>query len=161
MNLDYPDSLSLICEALVREIRAARRWSTIEEAWTALLHVRQMARNMGQERFQGPRCPQCHEKPAADPPAPAGYYCSTCNIFWDERSKTPTDHVGRAQQQGTQPSAAPASQSARKLGADAEELAQLRHQKQQAESPMFSRRELLAKIEVLESKLARKPGADE
>ena len=40
--MTYP-SESLIREALVREIRDAKRWQTIEEAWEALLTVRRMA----------------------------------------------------------------------------------------------------------------------
>ena len=41
---------SLICEALVREIRDAQRWSAVEEAWQALLNVRRMSREMAWER---------------------------------------------------------------------------------------------------------------
>ena len=39
----------LICEALVREIRDAERWSAVVEAWEALLKVRHMARDMERE----------------------------------------------------------------------------------------------------------------
>ena len=41
--------LSLICEALVREISHAQRWSAIEEAWEALLHVRRFVKEMKSE----------------------------------------------------------------------------------------------------------------
>jgi hypothetical protein len=39
----------LICEALVREIILAQRWSAVIETWEALLHVRQMAKSMKSE----------------------------------------------------------------------------------------------------------------
>ena len=38
----YVTEGDLICEALVREIRHARRWMAVREAWYALLHVRAM-----------------------------------------------------------------------------------------------------------------------
>lgn len=37
---------SLICEALVREIAKANRWSAVVEAWYALLRVRLMAKDL-------------------------------------------------------------------------------------------------------------------
>ena len=37
---------SLVCEALVREIRRAQRWSAVMDGWEALLHVRHMANGM-------------------------------------------------------------------------------------------------------------------
>jgi hypothetical protein len=43
----HPDQ---ICEALVREIRDAKRWSAIEEACQALMTVRLMAAQMDHER---------------------------------------------------------------------------------------------------------------
>jgi len=43
----------LICEALVREIRDASRWSAVVEAWDALLKVRRMA-NSRIEELRGP-----------------------------------------------------------------------------------------------------------
>lgn len=46
---DYPECEAQICEALVREINRARRWSAVIEAWNALTHVRHMAGNMRQE----------------------------------------------------------------------------------------------------------------
>jgi len=49
MNIVRHDRECLICEALVREIGRAQRWSAIEEAWSALLHVRQMGENLRQE----------------------------------------------------------------------------------------------------------------
>jgi hypothetical protein len=39
-----------VCEALVREIRDAQRWSAVEDACHALLNVRRMAGQMEQER---------------------------------------------------------------------------------------------------------------
>ena len=39
----------LVCEALVREIRLASRWSAVVEAWKALLHVRRMAKGLIEE----------------------------------------------------------------------------------------------------------------
>lgn len=36
----------LICEALVREIRDASRWSAVVEAWDALLKVRRMSKQL-------------------------------------------------------------------------------------------------------------------
>lgn len=39
----------LVCEALVREIGNAQRWSAVVEAWEALLHVRRMSRDMQAE----------------------------------------------------------------------------------------------------------------
>ena len=47
---DYPDNYGLIREALVREIRDAERWATIEDAWGALLTIRSMANAMREER---------------------------------------------------------------------------------------------------------------
>ncbi len=44
----------LICEALVREIGRAERWQSISAAWTALLHVRHMAKQMRNEANGGP-----------------------------------------------------------------------------------------------------------
>ena len=41
---------SLICEALVREIGRATRWTAIVEAWEALMYVRLMAAAMASER---------------------------------------------------------------------------------------------------------------
>lgn len=43
----------LVCEALVREIRDASRWSAIVEAWNALLHVRHMSKGLIEE-LRGP-----------------------------------------------------------------------------------------------------------
>ncbi len=40
---------SLVCEALVREIGRADRWSAVMDAWKALLHVRRMAGGMHKE----------------------------------------------------------------------------------------------------------------
>jgi len=40
----------LICEALVREIRSATRWSGIVEAWDALLYVRLLAKQLKEEQ---------------------------------------------------------------------------------------------------------------
>ena len=34
---------TLVCEALVREILHANRWSAVEEAWRALLKVRRLS----------------------------------------------------------------------------------------------------------------------
>ena len=45
----YPHGYQLIKEAMVREIRDATRWSSIEEAWMALQHVRIMAEAMKNE----------------------------------------------------------------------------------------------------------------
>lgn len=36
----------LVCEALVREIRDAKRWSAVVEAWEALLAVRRQTREL-------------------------------------------------------------------------------------------------------------------
>ena len=41
--------LSFIRRALVREIRDARTWIAVVEAWEALLHVKRMAGNMIKE----------------------------------------------------------------------------------------------------------------
>lgn len=41
---------SLVCEALVCEIRDAKRWIAVVEAWQALLAVRRMARSLREER---------------------------------------------------------------------------------------------------------------
>ena len=49
MDDNYPSCYTLIREALVREISDAARWSAIEEAWHALLHVRRMAKSMKEE----------------------------------------------------------------------------------------------------------------
>ena len=46
---DFPCEHSLIREALVREIRYARRWSAIVDAWDALQHVNLMAKQMKEE----------------------------------------------------------------------------------------------------------------
>lgn len=40
---------SLVCEALVREIGQATRWSAVLEGFNALLHVRHMAAPMHRE----------------------------------------------------------------------------------------------------------------
>ena len=40
---------SLVCEALVREIGKADRWSAVMDGWHALLHVRHMASAMHME----------------------------------------------------------------------------------------------------------------
>ena len=40
---------SLVCEALVREIGSADRWSAILEAWSSLMYVRKMAANLRSE----------------------------------------------------------------------------------------------------------------
>lgn len=40
---------ALVCEALVREISFATRWQSVVEAWTAILHVRLMAKSMKEE----------------------------------------------------------------------------------------------------------------
>ena len=40
---------ALICEALVREIGRAGRWSAVIDGFNALLHVRHMADNMQKE----------------------------------------------------------------------------------------------------------------
>lgn len=40
----------LVCEALVREINSASRWTAVVDAWQALVHVRRMAREMEAER---------------------------------------------------------------------------------------------------------------
>lgn len=37
---------SLVCEALVREMGKADRWSAVMDTWEALLHVRHMANAM-------------------------------------------------------------------------------------------------------------------
>jgi hypothetical protein len=47
---DYPEEECLICEALVREIRDATRWSTMVEAWEALLQVRGVAKSLRKEQ---------------------------------------------------------------------------------------------------------------
>ena len=47
---EYPESLSLIREALVKEIRDASRWSAIVDAWMALLHVRLRAKRLQEEK---------------------------------------------------------------------------------------------------------------
>ena len=47
---EYPPNESVICEALVREISYAGRWSAVENAWRALLHVRAMAESLSQEK---------------------------------------------------------------------------------------------------------------
>ena len=54
MNIENEEAL--ICEAIVREIGLATRWSAIYEAWHALLHVRLMAKQMKEElnRLKGP-----------------------------------------------------------------------------------------------------------
>lgn len=41
---------ALVCEALVREINNARRWSAVLDAWMALGHVRRMSDEMARER---------------------------------------------------------------------------------------------------------------
>ena len=46
---------ALICEALVREINNATRWSAVIEAWLALLRVRRMASEMKKEENNGRR----------------------------------------------------------------------------------------------------------
>jgi NAD-specific glutamate dehydrogenase len=40
---------ALVCEALVREIGRADRWSAVTEAWDALLHVRRMGESLRAE----------------------------------------------------------------------------------------------------------------
>lgn len=40
----------LVCEALVREIAHAGRWSAVIEAWQALLAVRRISRTMAEEQ---------------------------------------------------------------------------------------------------------------
>ena len=52
MKDEYPESLSLIREALVKEIRDATRWSAIIDAWSALLHVRLRAKRLQEERAE-------------------------------------------------------------------------------------------------------------
>lgn len=49
MKDEYPESLGLIREALVKEIRDAKRWSAIVDAWSALLHVRLRAKSLQEE----------------------------------------------------------------------------------------------------------------
>lgn len=44
------DEMELVCEALVREIGSATRWSAVREAWFALLHVRHMWKQIHGER---------------------------------------------------------------------------------------------------------------
>lgn len=39
-----------VCEALVREIANAKRWTAVVDAWKALLNVRRMTRDMEAER---------------------------------------------------------------------------------------------------------------
>lgn len=41
---------SLVQEELVRQIRNAKRWSAVVEAWEALIKVRWMANNMIKEQ---------------------------------------------------------------------------------------------------------------
>ena len=45
----YPRSFHLVCEALVRRMRDGKRWSAIEEAWEALVHVKQMGDSLEKE----------------------------------------------------------------------------------------------------------------
>lgn len=49
MSRSFDKQEYLICEALVREISRAPRWTAIVHAWEALLSVRQMAHTMRQE----------------------------------------------------------------------------------------------------------------
>jgi hypothetical protein len=42
---DFKKEGDLVCEALVREIYHAKRWTAIVEAWMALLSVREMQKN--------------------------------------------------------------------------------------------------------------------
>ena len=48
-NLLVESEESLICEALVREIGKAKRWSAIIDAWQALLYVRLKAKELQKE----------------------------------------------------------------------------------------------------------------
>jgi len=41
---------ALVCEALVREIGQATRWSAALDAWNALMHVRKMAYSRRREQ---------------------------------------------------------------------------------------------------------------
>lgn len=54
MNLLDTDPVTndeqLVCEALVREIGKAKRWTAVVEAWKALLKVRHMADELKSER---------------------------------------------------------------------------------------------------------------
>ena len=52
-NLENEESLA--CEALVREINRATRWTAVLGAWQALLNVRRMAAAMHKEAelFEG------------------------------------------------------------------------------------------------------------
>ena len=47
---------SLVCEALVREIRDAQRWSAVVEAWEALLRVRQQHQERSEPEIVGLGC---------------------------------------------------------------------------------------------------------
>lgn len=40
---------NLVCEAIIREIARASRWSAVMDAWKALLHVRQMQKSLSDE----------------------------------------------------------------------------------------------------------------
>ena len=51
---DIQRKTDLICEALVREIGHAKRWSAVEEAWNALLHTRLLSKALVNE-FHGPK----------------------------------------------------------------------------------------------------------
>jgi len=46
---NYPECHIQIREALVREIRDAQRWSSMVEAWEALLQVRRLAEELKEE----------------------------------------------------------------------------------------------------------------
>jgi len=49
MSSCFETEESLVCEALVREIALAKRWSAVIEAWDALLKVRRMAKDLKSE----------------------------------------------------------------------------------------------------------------
>ena len=63
---------SLVCEALVREIGRAQRWSAVMDGWEALLRVRHMADAMHVEA-------RMFEEGRATRPAPEGRGCGSAN----------------------------------------------------------------------------------
>lgn len=49
-EIQVESEAALVCEALVREIANAQRWSTVMDAWNAILKVRSMSRDMAEEQ---------------------------------------------------------------------------------------------------------------
>ncbi|KKK70860.1 hypothetical protein LCGC14_2919720 [marine sediment metagenome] len=63
---------SLVCEALVREIGRADRWSAVMDGWEALLHVRHMASAMHIEA-------RMFDEGRTTRSAPEGHGCGSAN----------------------------------------------------------------------------------